>query len=162
MPHQILPFYNVTSRVGGGSGRSLDVMLVQYFLFKVCINGTPHFEKSTLFTPMAPRGLGPEAIFPYTGRYTPQLDQWIGTFQVTANSRGFGPLTVDGRINPAPIGWGRRSIGKGGKWYTMQALNLLLMQKATIPWGDLAQASDLPSALSDELNLIRLEDYMSI
>lgn len=162
MPHQILPFYNVTSRVGGGTGRSLDVMLVQYLLFKVCINGSPHFEKPTMFTPMAPGGLGPAAIFPFSGRYTAELDQWIRTFQETANSRGFGPLTVDGKINPAPVGWGRRSIGKGGRWYTMQALNWLLIQKATIPWSELPEASDLPSALSDELRLMGLEDYMSI
>lgn len=111
---------------------------------------------------MGPRGLGPEAIFPFSGIYTRDLDKWIGTFQTVANQRGFGPLTVDGMINPAPVGWGKRSIGKTGRWYTMQALNLIVLQKATIPWRGLPDASDLPGALADELKLVGLEDYMAV
>ena len=161
MPHTILPFYNVDSPVGGGKGRPMDVMLVQYMLFKVCINGSPHFGKSTMFTPIAPPGSGPAAVFPFTGIYTRELDDWIRMFQERANQRGLGPLTVDGKINPAPIGWGKRSVGKTGKWYTMQALNLLMLQKAQIPYSELPSATDLPSALANDLKVFCLEDFLS-
>ena len=163
MPHTILPFYNVDSQVGGGKGRPMDVMLVQYMLFKVCINGSPHFGKATMFTPTSPSNAsGPGAIFPFTGIYTRELDDWIKMFQERANQRGFGPLTVDGKINPAPVGWGKHSVGKTGKWYTMQALNLLMLHKAQIPYSQFPiAATDLPSMLAKDLATFGIEDHLN-
>jgi hypothetical protein len=161
MPHTILPFYNVDSRVGGGQGRTMDVMLVQYMLFKVCINGLPHFNKQVGFTPVAPDVSGPGAIFPFTGLYSRELDSWIRAFQMAANQRGYGPLTVDGMINPAPIGSGKRSIGKTGRWYTLQALNTLMAAKSEMPYSQLPLASDLPGVLANDLAVFGLEDYLS-
>ena len=162
MAHTILPFYNVDSRVGGGQGKATDVMLVQYMLFKVCINGQPHFGRPTGFTPVAANVSGPGAIFPFTGVYSRELDAWIRAFQTAANQRGFGPLTTDGMINPAPIGWGKRSIGKTGRWYTLQALNSLLLAKSEMPYSQLPLASDLPAVLAKDLAIFGLEDYLKV
>lgn len=139
----------------------MDVMLVQYMLFKVCINGLPHFNKQVGFTPVAPDVSGPGAIFPFTGLYSRELDSWIRAFQMAANQRGYGPLTVDGMINPAPIGWGKRSIGKTGRWYTLQALNTLMAAKSEMPYSQLPLASDLPGVLANDLAVFGLEDYLS-
>ena len=125
MAFKIAPFYNIHNSVGRGAGGSgSDVMLVQYMLFHVCVMPDPHFRSNRgEWTPVAPAGLGPGAIYPFTGLYTTELDQWISAFQEAANSRGMGVLTVDGRINRAPVGWGKHIKLTSGRWYTIQALN---------------------------------------
>ena len=163
MAHSILPFYNVTRPVGRGRGDKLDVMLVQYMLFKVCINPRPHFAKSFKFTPTAPEDVsGAGAIFPYDGVYTPELDKWIANFQYHATKRGYGPLTVDGVISPAPVGWGKLSIGRTNRWYTMQALNVLMLEKSERPYAELPSLDDLPPVLGQELKIFGLEDYLKV
>jgi len=164
MTHSILPFYNVTSAVGKGKGNRTDVMLVQYMLFKVCINPRPHFAKSFNFGPTAPPGIigGAEAIFPHTGTYSTELDKWIANFQSTANQRGYGPLTVDGVVSPAPVGWGRQSIGRTNRWYTMQALNVLMLEKSERPYSQLPDLDDVPAELGGELKLFALNDFLKV
>jgi len=147
------PFYNVNARVGpGGANNPTDVMLVQYMLFTICIQPRPHWDKqSNIFTPTAP-DCGPGAIFPYTGVYAPELERWIRNFQETANQRGYGPLTVDGRVDPAPVGWGKPSGGGGPKWYTLQALNRLLYAFNPDSFANFPNLSDVPGPLAAALN----------
>lgn len=146
------PFYNVNAAVGKGcQNYRTDVMLVQYMLFYICIQSRPHWDENHSFwTPNAPP-LGPQAIFPFTGDYNPELDAWIRDFQETANERGFGPLTVDGRINRAPVGWGRPSKLGVGHWYTLQAMNRVLYGCSPRSFANLPQLSDVPAPLSADL-----------
>lgn len=106
------PFYNVQGSVGsGGTNSRSDVMLVQYMLWHICIQTRPNWDRNYVWTPFDPDGVhGPRAIFPCDGKYTSDLDKWIRCFQQTANERGMGPLTVDGRVNRAPVGWGTRQV----------------------------------------------------
>jgi hypothetical protein len=147
------PFYNVNSAVGPACQNfASDVMLVQYMLFHICVQPVPHWDKQhNVWTPNSP-GIGPQAIFPYTGIYTPELERWIGNFQLTANERGYGPLKVDGRINRAPVGWGRPSKAIGAHWYTLQAMNRLLYQFNADSFANLPNLSDLPASLAADLN----------
>jgi hypothetical protein len=157
----VVPFYTIQSPVGLGSGFGTDVMLVQYMLFHVCVQPIPFFGRNLgLFGPTAP-AVGPAAIFAFTGVYTPELDQWILTFQQTANQRGFGPLTEDGQINPAPVGWGQKPHVSGAHWYTIQALNLLMYQRYERPYTELPTFSDVPAALAKDLTLVMLPDSFS-
>jgi len=159
MAFTIVPFYNVDSTVGGGSGLKTDVMLVQYMLFHVCIMQIPHFGRNLgRFGPTAPAGIGPDAIFPFTGLYTPDLDKWILNFQQHANRKGYGPLTTDGRVNRAPVGWGKNGGGSAGHWYTIQALNLLMYETSEGSYSDLPTLSDVPAELKKELRLVELPD----
>ena len=155
----VVPFYTVQSAVGRGRGIGTDVMLVQYMLFHVCLQSRPFFTRNPgLFPSTAPRSVGPAAIFPFNGVYTPELDKWIMTFQQTANERGFGPLTVDGQINPPSVGWGRKPHVSGGHWYTIQALNILMYQKCERPYTELPNLSDVPAALAKDLTIVMLPD----
>ena len=52
----------------------MDVMLVQYMLFKVCINGLPHFNKQVGFTPVAPDVSGRA---PYSPSRAYTRENWI-------------------------------------------------------------------------------------
>jgi hypothetical protein len=161
MAFTIVPFYNVQSPVGRGvGGQGTDVMLVQYMLFHVCIQRRPHFTRNIgIFPPTAPPGIGPAAIFPFDGIYRPDLDKWITTFQSTATARGYGPLVVDGRIDRASVGWGKKSSGKAGGWRTIQALNLLMYQTCEVPYTQLPDLSDVPGALASELKRVMLPDW---
>lgn len=154
MAFKIAPFYNVTNSVGRGvRGSGTDVMLVQYMLFHVCIMPDPHFRNNRdEWTPVAPAGAGPAAIFPFTGVYTPELDDWIAVFQDAANRRGMGTLTVDGRINRASVGWGKGSKQGTGRWFTIQALNELMWRFSEKPYSELPNLSDVPAQLKEDLS----------
>ena len=155
MAFKIAPFYNVSSSVGRGAGGiTSDVMLVQYMLFHVCIMPDPHFRRNGGWgSPVAPAGFGPAAIYPFTGVYTTDLDQWIVAFQEAANSRGMGVLAVDGRINRASVGWGRDSKQTSGRWSTIQALNELMYRFCEKPYSELPDLSDVPPQLRDSLKI---------
>lgn len=157
----IAPFYNVTQAVGRGArGYSTDIMLVQYMLFKICINPRPHFDRNIgTFGPVLTGPNGGRCLFPFTGEYSTDLDEWIAAFQQAANQRGFGPLVVDGKINRAPIGWGKSSRGTGGQWYTIQAMNLILFQTMQQPYTVFPDLSDVPAALSTELKRVILPEW---
>jgi hypothetical protein len=137
-------------------------MLVQYMLFKVCIQPRPFFTRNVgIFGPTMPSDVNDAlAIFPYSGKYSPDLDKWIRNFQASANASRYGPLTVDGRINRAPVGWGKKSMGAtGGHWYTIQALNLLMFQMCEGPYSELPRLSDVPAQLAQELQLVVLPEW---
>ena len=155
----IAPFYNVQYAVGKGlSNFSTDVMLVQYFLFHICVNPVPHWTGNRgNWTPVLLLS-GPGAIFPFNGVYTPELSDWIAVFQRAANERGLGPLTVDGRVNRAPVGWGKKSSGKA-TWYTLQAMNFLMWRFNDKAFASLGNVSDIPGALAKDLNGIQFSDY---
>jgi hypothetical protein len=126
-------------------------------LFHVCLQRNPNFTRNLgAFPTTAPAAIGPRAIFPFNGQYTPELDKWIETFQQTANTQGYGPLTVDGRVSPAPVGWGKKA--KGGGWYTIQALNLLMFKTCEQRYSALPDLSDIPRQLAGDLKLIVLPD----
>ncbi len=161
MAMTIAPFYNVQEAVGrGAGGYATDIMLVQYMLFKICINPRPYFDRNLgTFGPVLSGPNGGRALFPYTGVYSPDLDQWIMAFQKAANERGYGPLVADGKINRAPVGWGKRGSGSGGRWYTIQAMNLIMYRTAVQPYSSLPDLSDVPGALADELRRVVLPDW---
>jgi hypothetical protein len=161
MAFKIAPFYNVQNSVGRGVGGSgSDVMLVQYMLFHVCIQPNPHFSNNRgEWTPVAPAGAGPGAIFPFDGIYRPELDDWIAVFQGAANRRGMGQLTIDGRINRAPVGWGKRSKQRAGRWFTIQALNELMWRFSEKPYSDLPNLSDIPGQLKTDLTRFDIPDF---
>ena len=115
MAHTIAMFYNVDLSVGkGGANSSTDVMLVQYMLFHIMVQPIPNWVGQFLpgFPDNPASGIGPPALFPHNGIYTPQLDDWITTFQGDCNAIGFGPLTVDGRVNPSSTQLGKTVLGK--------------------------------------------------
>lgn len=157
----IVPFYNVQAPVGrGAGGATTDVMLVQYMLFHVCVQSSPHFGRNAgVFGPTSPPGIGPRALFPFTGIYTPELDEWILTFQRSANSRGYGRLVEDGKISRAPVGWGKRSKHRDSKWYTLQALNYIMYQKCEQPYTRLPDLSDIPAPLASDLKVVMTPEY---
>lgn len=147
------PFYNVQGSVGsGGTNSRSDVMLVQYMLWHICIQTRPNWDRNYVWTPFDPDGVhGPRAIFPCDGKYTSDLDKWIRCFQQTANERGMGPLTVDGRVNRAPVGWGKPSKLGPGKWYTLQAMNRLMYAMNADSFARLPQLDDVPPELKNDL-----------
>lgn len=164
MAFTIAPFYNVQSSVGRGVGGSrTDVMLVQYMLFHACVQRRPHFARNIgIFPPTAPPGMGAAALFPFDGVYRPDLDQWISTFQAQANAEGYGALVVDGRIDRANVGWGRKSSETAARWRTIQALNLILFRTCELPYDQLPNLSDLPAALAGELKRVVLPEFAGI
>ena len=161
MAFTVSAFFNVSQAVGrNGHNASTDVMLVQYMLWHTLIQTVPNFMRNVGHFPNnCPVGIGPDAIFPHTGVYTANLDQWILCFQKTANQSGHGPLFEDGRVDRAPVGWGKRSSGSGGKWCTMQALNYVLFTQADLPYSQLADFSDVPPTLARELKQLVLPDW---
>ncbi len=123
----------------------------------MCTN-SPHFNRNPgAWTPVIANA-GLAAIFPYNGIYTKDLDKWIEVFQYEANKRGNGPLTVDGRINQAPVGWGN-SKKKAGTWYTIQALNLLTWRFCEVPYSNLHTLSDLPGMLKSEFSRFEFANF---
>ena len=161
MAMTIVPFYNVTAAVGRGvGGYSTDIMLVQYMLFKICINPRPHFDRNLgLFGPVLSGPNGGRCLFPFTGAYSTDLDEWIMAFQRAANERGYGQLVVDGKINRAPVGWGQHSGGGHRSWYTIQAMNLIMYRTIVPPYVDFPNLSDMPAALGTELSRVALPEW---
>jgi hypothetical protein len=148
----IAPFYNVNYAVGAGRPNDrADVMLVQYFLFHIMINFDGWRNNRGNWTPAAPN-IGPAAIFPYTGLYTPDLTLWIRCFQRTANERGDGPLATDGVIDRAHVGWGNPAK-PGHGWYTIQAMNRLMWRFNSDAFRNLAEVADLPAEVKADLKI---------
>jgi hypothetical protein len=159
MAFTVAAFFNVQGSVGrNGHNSETDVMLVQYMLFHACIQSVPNFTRNIGNFPVNSPGIGPGAIFPTNGVYTSELDEWIRSFQRTANQSGLGPLTEDGRVDRAPVGWGKGSSA-AGTWYTIQALNYVLFTKAERPYSTLADFSDVPPRLAQELKLVVLPGW---
>ena len=154
MARTVAMFYNVDLSVGkGGANSPTDVMLVQYMLWHICIQPRPNWEGQSLSVfPDNPPNTGPEALFPHNGVYTKKLDDWIAMFQRDCSEMGhpYGPLTVDGRINRAPIDWGRPSSGRR-TWYTIQAMNLAMITMNNQSFLRLPNLSDVPAPLSSSL-----------
>ena len=162
MPFTIAPFYNVQYTVGrGGTNYPTDVMLVQYMIWKTCVQSSPYFGRNDgIFAPYPvypPDVDNTDAIQNFDGFYTPELGDWIEAFQLAANQRGFGTLTVDGRVARAPVGWGKNA--RAGVWYTIQALNLLMFRQSEQPYANLPDLSDVPVPMGDQLKLIVVEDW---
>ena len=163
-------FFNVSSSVGKhGANIDLDVMLVQYMLWNIMVQGALHFTILRAWKNILPteiigtefQGLGPEAIYPVDGVYQKELDTWVLSFQIIANHQGFGPLIQDSRVDPSPIGWGLKSRSKTVPWRTIQALNLVLSRKCNKNayfYSNLPNFSDVPPALRQHSLLVQLPD----
>lgn len=168
MPSTVSAFFNVSNSVGkNGLNTGLDTMLVQYMLWHIMVQGHPNFTKRGLWLHNIlpgqipdPRfeGLGPQAIYPFNGRYNPELDKWILAFQIIANSEGFGPLVQDSRIDNSPVGWGLKSRHRTIPWRTIQALNLILYSKCDHYYSNLPNFSDVPGELQTYLLRVSLPD----
>ncbi|PWR20743.1 hypothetical protein DES42_107191 [Zavarzinia compransoris] len=164
----IAPFYNVQYAVGPGKPNvDTDVMLVQYMLFTICVSTGPCWMGSNpnpiggsvLIGPTA-GGKGGDGIYPVDGKFTSRTSDWIKAFQSVANQRSLGPLTVDGIVNRAPIGWGKPQAKKTGGWYTIQALNrcLQVMNGRTFR-NFVEKATDAPAALRERLGFVDFSFY---
>jgi hypothetical protein len=149
------PFYNVSGKVGPSSAEFRnDVLLVQYFLFFIMIGSSATWPGGfSQFGVTAPAGAGPDALFPFTGKFTPGLSVWIRHFQITANARGFGPLTVDGAVNRARTSWGLPVVANPG-FFTIQSMNHIMWLKNTRAFNNLAAESDLPPELKKDFTLV--------
>lgn len=162
MARTVKPFYNISRPVGRGvGGLSTDVMLIQYMLWHILVQHRPDFANGRYGVLPRERGLdvGPAAIDPVNGVYTPDLDTWILLFQKVSNEKGLGPLTEDGRVDPSRVGWGQGSRGTAVGWNTMQALNFALQQQCTLrPYGELPGFSRVPESLASELRVVQLPD----
>jgi len=159
MAFTVSAFFNVQEAVGHNcQNYQTDVMLVQYMLFHACIQSVPNFTRNVGRFPVNAPSVGPNAIFPHNGAYTRDLDEWIKSFQSTANRSGLGQLTEDGRVNRAPVGWDK-GAGGSGTWFTIQALNYVLYTKADKPYSNLADFSDVPPPLAQELKLVVLPGW---
>lgn len=161
----IAPFYNVQYAVGPGQSNSRsDVLLVQYMLFNICVNrsgpwsGGHDLLGGSILIPESPNGRGADGIFPYDGRWTPRTSEWISAFQWTCNQRGLGMLTVDGKINRAKVGWGKPGAPSGG-WYTIQAMNRVLMTINPDSFSRLPTLGDLPGDLRADLGRFQFSHY---
>jgi hypothetical protein len=150
------PFYNVHANVGPSTAlMQADVQLVQYFLFFICIGSSPTWPGGfSQFGVTAPAGVdGANALFPFTGKFTPDLGKWIRHFQVVANARGFGPLTVDGAVNHAKTSWGHPPVPNAG-WFTIQAMNHLMFLKNQKAFVNLVDVDDLPPAVKKDIKAL--------
>jgi len=147
----------------GQRGRNdrIDVMLVQYMLFKLLINPRPNFEPRPHHGPFSSLSLsqlgsfdntgdtGASALFPIRGIYQPALDDWIRAFQASCNRLSLGPLVTDGRVDPGPVGWGPRA--RGQRWKTIHALNTAMENRCAVPYAQLPDLPDVPADLRDTL-----------
>jgi len=155
----IAPFYNVQQVVGqGGSNLRSDVMLVQYMLFHICVSPTPHWDANHGSFSLLLLSKGPGALFPFTGEFTPDLAEWIAVFQDHGTRRGEGPMSIDGRINRAPVGWGKPMAARSG-WYTIQAMNRLMWRFNSRSFAVLPTLSDVPPALAADLSRVQFTDF---
>ena len=154
----IAPFYNVFGNVGpNGPNYHPDVMLVQYMLFHTMVQAQPHWTAQFGEMSRVLSTDGPDAIFPFSGDYTPSLSNWISIFQSIGNRRGLGPMTVDGTVSRAGVGRGSPS-GHKPAWYTIQALNRTLYRMNRASFMVLTTLSDVPAPLATDLNTVQLDD----
>lgn len=161
----IAPFYNVQYAVGPGqSNMRSDVMLVQYMLFNICVGRSSNWTGGTdllggsVLIGETPSGRGADGIFPFDGRWTPRTSEWISAFQWACNQRGLGPLTVDGKINRAKVGWGKPGPASSG-WYTIQVMNRALLTLNGENFARLPTLSDLPAELRTDLGRVQFSHY---
>lgn len=157
----VVPFYNISCPVGKGvGGFSTDVMLVQYMLWISLIQTYPNYRRGRLSSTLpgeAGIDIGPQAIYPHNGIYHPELDLWISFFQLVVNVKsGWPPLVQDGRVDPAPVGWGHRSKGESNKWTTIQAMNYSLYTQCNGRYQDIPSLSCFPKPLAAELEMISI------
>lgn len=154
MPLRTMPFYTVTNSVGrGGANGRLDVMLVQYFLFKLW-QGNPHFTRTNvnIYLPQeSGYSFNVGCLFPFNGNYSKDLDHFIHFFQRWCNHMGWGPLVEDGRIDVGEVGWGPRMRGRPHRWRTINALNYIASRRCDEPWERLMQLSDFPGELKTDM-----------
>jgi hypothetical protein len=139
--------YELSGSVGrGGSNFDTDVMLIQYLLFSIYIGTTFRTPFEILSS-----ALKPAALFPISGKFTPDMTTWIVTFQQDANQKGLGPLVADGRIDPGKAGWGLRTGRSTGR-KTIMALNQVLVNANRDIFEKLTDPN-MPGALRAKLSV---------
>lgn len=150
-------YYDVFAHVGPSCPNYVpDVQLVQFFLFTM--TSANAWNVPAVLMPFIPPGVtGQSALYPHTGIYTPELSQWIRAFQAAANDQGFGPLIVDGKVNPANKLWGRRNVSS--HWYTILAMNEVLIRANKPRFLDLPNDASLPPQLRSDLQGFVLYSY---
>lgn len=145
------PFYDVEVSVGNGAAnQTVDVMLVQYFLFSILIDASWPLA----FAPVVPADVtGPGAIFPVDGEYQSDLALWTSAFQQFANANGMGTLTVDGVVSHGGAAWGRVKP-RAANWWTIHAMNHLLFVSDKERFRNLPSDASIPGPLQEALRFM--------
>ena len=149
MARRISTMYDVERSVGrNGQNSSLDVMLIQFFLFSIFMNsGWPLSGQISM-----EEASEPSAIFPINGIHKPALNTWISIFQRAANKRGLGPLFDDGRVDPSNVGWGLRSGRTAGR-RTIMIFNQILLNADRKRFERIPFDPHMPPSLGSELQM---------
>jgi hypothetical protein len=153
MPHTVVAMYDLDGSVGrGGSNSPPDVMLVQFFLSAMALDSG--WNTASFFSNNFVLASGPGPIYPINGMYQPALADWIASFQDQANrDSAFGPLIVDGRVDPAETGWFRRHHPPHRR--TIQVMNHILFISNRTRFERLDSDPWAPAALQAALRTFR-------
>jgi hypothetical protein len=155
MPHTVVAMYDVDNAVGRfAPNLSIDVMLVQFFLSTMALN--PVWNTMSYFSNDFVLPSGPAPIFPINGVFQPALADWIASFQTQATrSSAFGPLIVDGRVDPANTGWFRPHHPPHRR--TIQVMNHILLIADRSRFERLDSDPWMPGALQTALRTFRYD-----